>query len=69
MEDKYTVEMPNTDAIRVFKTRKEALAYIDSLDVQEFHYKWGQFTIPEFAEGREEYSRKKQIECDRWGCE
>jgi len=67
MKREYQVELPNTDALRIFRTIKEAFAFLDTLGVKEYYLQGTKFIVPEFAAGRVEYSRVKQIECDRWG--
>lgn len=67
----FLVELPKYDGCAVIDSEESKARFIAEHGDQEIildeYMKI--YKVPAFAEGREEYSRKKQIECNYWGCE
>jgi hypothetical protein len=71
MLEEFKVEMPNTDAIRIFRSEHDRQEYLmkHGIDVVVMDEVYGVLRVPEWAAGRAEYSRLKTIDCQRWGCD
>lgn len=70
MPEEFKVEMPNTDAVRIFSSEHGRQEYLMShgIDVVVMDEVYGVLRVPEWAAGRAEYSRLKTIDCWCWGC-
>jgi len=67
----HSVEKPKEDAHRLIANEEHAQNYIDQFGDVEivFNEEYKYWKVPAFKVGRDEYSRLKQIDCERWGCE
>ena len=67
----HRVEMPDTDAQRYVSDPESAARFIANFGDVEMVYdeKYKCWTVPAFAVGREEFSKRKQAHCARWGSE
>ena len=70
------VEIPNSDAYRVFKNMADVVAFLHCHDVNDSDHfsefdSWNNhyIRVPKFAEGRERFRQAKSKECKVWGCE
>ena len=65
----HRVEMPKTDAQRCVSSPEAAARFIAEFGDVEIvlDEKYGHYAVPAFAEGRAEYSKLKQADCDRYG--
>lgn len=62
-------DIPNSDGVRILRSETELAVYLKGLGSPLFDREGDVVTIPSFAAGRAEFSKAKQIDCDRWGCE
>tara|TARA_R110002020_G_scaffold111625_6_gene257457 strand:+ start:9788 stop:9991 length:204 start_codon:yes stop_codon:yes gene_type:complete len=63
----YRVEMPGTDAIRVFTRLQDMRAFLATHGSPATVYDRGIFTVPAFAAERQRYSAWKQAQVDCHG--
>lgn len=65
------VEIPNSDAYRVFKNMADVVAFLHCHDVNDDEYFSDDqyIRVPKFAEGRQRFTKAKLRECREWGCE
>jgi hypothetical protein len=60
-----------TDAHRIINNRKSRNQFTDEFDDVKIEYdeQYKVYRVPAFAASIARYSKAKQIDCDRWGCE
>ena len=64
------VELPNQDALAILNSEYQKVGFIkrhgDVTVVYDENLR--RYTVPAFAVGRKEYSDRKQLDCNRYGC-
>ena len=70
MDGRVVIELPNTDEMLYLRNGLSVKNFIlEHGDVEVVVKAPYQLSVPAFREGREKFSKAKQIECNRWGCE
>ena len=66
-----SVELPNSDAHRLFTNDFNKQSYIEAHGDVEivWNERYKYWEVPAFAEGRRIYGEAKQRACATWGCE
>ena len=67
--DRFSCEIPNNDAHRVFTSIRKMLAFVADNDGEDLVYddEFSVWRVPAWAAGREVYSDMVSRECARWG--
>ena len=66
-KNKYTTEIPNSDAHRIFNTLTEVGEFFAEHGITETLTVNGIITVPAWAEGRKAYIKMKSEHCQRYG--
>jgi len=71
MAKEFKVEVPNCDSWRIFRPKEELEKFLEGHGNPPTVYdsEWNLHRVPAFAAGRKEYSDKKQLWCNQYGCE